>query len=40
MKFTAACIQLCSSTDVEENIDTVDRLVREAVRMGDQYRAA
>ncbi len=37
MKFTAACIQLCSSTDVEENIDTVDRLVREAVRMGADY---
>jgi deaminated glutathione amidase len=37
MKFNAACIQLCSSTCVEENIDTVDHLVREAVRMGADY---
>ena len=37
MKFQAACIQLQSSTDVAQNIETVDRLVREAVRMGAQY---
>src|SRR5918997_1677134 len=37
MRFTAACIQLCSSTDVAENIETVERLVREAVRRGADY---
>jgi predicted amidohydrolase len=37
MRFTAACIQLCSSTDVAENIETVDRLVRDAVRRGADY---
>ena len=37
MMFTAACVQLCSSTDVEENIETVERLVREAVRAGADY---
>ena len=37
MRFTAACIQLCASTDVAENIDTVERLVREAVRRGADY---
>jgi predicted amidohydrolase len=35
--FRAACIQLCSTTDISENIETVDRLVREAVRGGAQY---
>jgi predicted amidohydrolase len=37
MIFRAACIQLCSSTDVSENSQTVDRLVREAVRSGADY---
>ena len=37
MKFQAACIQLRSSADVAENIETVDSLVREAVRAGAQY---
>ncbi len=37
MRFTAACIQLCSSTDVAENIETVERLVRDAVRRGADY---
>ena len=37
MKFQAACIQLQSSTDVSENIETVERLVREAVRAGAEY---
>ena len=30
MTFTAACVQLRSSTNVAENIETVERLVREA----------
>ena len=30
MSFRAACVQLCSSTDVAENILSVERLVREA----------
>ncbi len=37
MTFKAACIQLCSSTDVAENIATVERLVREAASAGAQY---
>jgi predicted amidohydrolase len=37
MKFKAACIQLQSSTDVGENIATVERMVREAVRAGADY---
>jgi predicted amidohydrolase len=37
MTFLAACIQLCSSTDVEENIATVEGLVREAARLGAEY---
>ena len=37
MKFKAACVQLRSSTDVAENIETVERLVREAVRAGASY---
>jgi predicted amidohydrolase len=37
MTFTAACVQLRSSTDVAENIETVERLVREAVRLGADY---
>jgi len=35
--FTAACIQLQSSTDVAENIATVERLVREAAAAGATY---
>jgi predicted amidohydrolase len=37
MTFTAACIQLQSTTDVAENIATVERLVREAARAGAHY---
>jgi predicted amidohydrolase len=37
MKFKAACVQLQSSTDVEENIETVERLVREASAAGAEY---
>ena len=37
MIFTAACIQLRSSTNVEENIQTVERLVREAASAGAAY---
>jgi len=37
MKFTAACIQLQSTTDVAENIATVERMVREAARAGARY---
>jgi predicted amidohydrolase len=37
MTFTASCVQLQSSTNVEENIATVERLVREAVRAGAEY---
>ena len=37
MTFTAACIQLQSSTDVAENIATVERMVREAARAGAHY---
>jgi predicted amidohydrolase len=37
MTFAAACVQLQSSTNVEENIETVDGLVREAVRAGAEY---
>ncbi|HMB47178.1 MAG TPA: nitrilase-related carbon-nitrogen hydrolase, partial [Afifellaceae bacterium] len=37
MTFRAACIQLCSSTDVEENIAAVDRLAREAKAQGADY---
>ncbi len=37
MLFKAACIQLCSSTDVAENIEAVERLVREAARRGADY---
>ncbi len=37
MRFKAACVQLRSSTDVAENIETVERLVREAVRAGASY---
>jgi predicted amidohydrolase len=37
MTFTAACVQLRSSTDVGENIETVERLVREAARAGAGY---
>lgn len=37
MMFKAACIQLCSTTEVEENIATVERLVRQAAHGGAQY---
>jgi len=37
MRFRAACVQLRSSTAVEENVQSVDRLVREAVRAGAEY---
>jgi predicted amidohydrolase len=37
MTFRAACLQLRSSTDVAENIATVERLVREAVARGAEY---
>jgi predicted amidohydrolase len=37
MTFRAACVQLCSSTDVSENIDAVERLTREAAARGAQY---
>jgi predicted amidohydrolase len=37
MTYTAACVQLQSSTDVAENIATVERLVREAARAGARY---
>ena len=37
MTFTAACIQLQSTTDVAENIATVERMVREAARAGAHY---
>jgi predicted amidohydrolase len=35
--FRAACVQLRSSTDIAENIATVERLVREAVAGGALY---
>jgi predicted amidohydrolase len=37
MIFTAACVQLRSTTDVAENIATVEQLVRDAVRAGADY---
>ena len=37
MSFRAACIQLCSSNEVTENIETVERLVREAAARGAVY---
>ena len=37
MKFRAACVQLRSTTKVEENIETVDRLVRKAAALGADY---
>jgi predicted amidohydrolase len=37
VKFRAACVQLCSSTEVEENIEAVERLVREAAGEGAEY---
>lgn len=37
MTFKAACLQLQSSTDVAENIETVERLAREAASAGAQY---
>jgi deaminated glutathione amidase len=37
MKFKAACVQLRSSTDIAENIETAERLVRDAVRAGADY---
>jgi predicted amidohydrolase len=37
MRFHAACLQLRSSTDVEENIETVERLARQAAAAGADY---
>jgi len=37
MTFRAACIQLCSTTDVAENIAIVDGLVRQAKAEGADY---
>ncbi len=37
MTFRAACIQLRSTTSVSENLETVERLVREAVASGAEY---
>jgi predicted amidohydrolase len=37
MKFQAACVQLRSSTEVAENVESAARLIREAVRAGAQY---
>ena len=37
MTFVAACLQLCSSTDVDENISTVENLARRAKSEGADY---
>jgi predicted amidohydrolase len=37
MTFNAACVQLRSSTNVAENIETVEQLVRDAARAGADY---
>ncbi len=37
MTFVAACLQLCSSTDVDENISTVEELARRAKSEGADY---
>ena len=37
MTFCAACVQLRSSTDVSENLERVEFLVREAARRGADY---
>jgi predicted amidohydrolase len=37
VKFRAACVQLRSSTDIGENIEAVERLVRDAAREGAEY---
>jgi predicted amidohydrolase len=37
MKFRGACVQLCSSGDVAENIDVAERMIRDAVRAGADY---
>ncbi len=37
MTFRTACIQLRSTTSVSENLETVERLVREAVARGAEY---
>lgn len=37
MMFRAACVQLRSSTSVSENLETVERLVREAAALGADY---
>jgi predicted amidohydrolase len=37
MTFTAACVQLRSTTNVTENIETVEKMVREAARAGAHY---
>ena len=35
--FTVACIQTCSSNEIEENIQTVNGLVRDAVSAGAEF---
>lgn len=37
MMFRAACVQLRSSTSVSENLETTERLVREAAALGADY---
>jgi deaminated glutathione amidase len=37
MRFRAACIQLRSSREVHNNIDSAERLIREAARAGADY---
>jgi predicted amidohydrolase len=37
--FRAACVQLCSSDDVEENVHTASALIREAAAAGAQFVA-
>ncbi|MCA9528085.1 MAG: carbon-nitrogen hydrolase family protein [Myxococcales bacterium] len=32
--FLAACVQLCCTTDIERNLDTAERLIRRAARLG------
>ena len=37
MKFRAACVQLRATTDVSENLQTLERLIREAASRGADY---
>ena len=37
MKFGAACVQLRATTDVSENLQTLERLIREAASRGADY---